>query len=116
MYIHVLSIISSSVTKSLQRTERHYTVLPLSFLRLIIAFPDGDRWISSAEPRATGEWRARSAEVEMVSYVLLALARMDRLIEGFPLLKWLSKQRNPKGGYGSTQVGARRICRHWLFV
>ena len=98
-------MISSSLTKSLQRSE-HITlkVLPLSFLRLIIA--DGDRWSSSEAPRAEGAWGARCAEVEMVSYVLLALSRNGRIVEGFPLMRWLSQQRNPLGGYGSAQVGA----------
>ncbi|CAL8285857.1 unnamed protein product [Lota lota] len=66
-------------------------------------FQDGDRWRSSDEPRAEGEWQARSAEVEMVSYVLLALSRVGSVVEGFPLMRWLSQQRNPLGGYGSTQ-------------
>ncbi|XP_030212977.1 CD109 antigen-like [Gadus morhua] len=75
----------------------------LAELRLRANYLDGDRWSSSEAPRAEGAWGARSAEVEMVSYVLLALSRNGRIVEGFPLMRWLSQQRNPLGGYGSTQ-------------
>ncbi|CAL8299406.1 unnamed protein product [Boreogadus saida] len=75
----------------------------LAELRLRANYLDGDRWSSSEAPRAEGAWGARSAEVEMVSYVLLALSRNDMIVEGFPLMRWLSQQRNPLGGYGSTQ-------------
>ncbi|CAL8294217.1 unnamed protein product [Arctogadus glacialis] len=75
----------------------------LAELRLRANYLDGDRWSSSEAPRAEGAWGARSAEVEMVSYVLLALSRHGTIVEGFPLMRWLSQQRNPLGGYGSTQ-------------
>ncbi|CAL8271807.1 unnamed protein product [Merluccius merluccius] len=64
---------------------------------------DGFRWRSADVLQAEGEWQARSAEVEMVSYVLMALFRRGAVTEGFPLMKWLSKQRSSLGGYGSTQ-------------
>ncbi|KAK0139942.1 CD109 antigen [Merluccius polli] len=70
---------------------------------------DEFRWRSADALQAEGEWRARSAEVEMVSYVLMALFRRGAVTEGFPLMKWLSKQRSSLGGYGSTQDTAVAI-------
>ncbi|TDG98647.1 hypothetical protein EPR50_G00202840 [Perca flavescens] len=45
----------------------------------------------------------RSAQIEMASYVLLAFYTHGSLVEGIVLLKWLSKQRNHLGGFGTTQ-------------
>ncbi|XP_028995599.2 CD109 antigen-like isoform X2 [Betta splendens] len=63
---------------------------------------DARTWSSSAG-RAPGDWRVRSAQVEMVAYVLLALFRRGSLVEGIAQLKWLSGQRDHLGGYGTTQ-------------
>lgn len=60
-------------------------------------------WRSSAG-LDTNDWRVHSTQIEMASYVLLVLFRRGSFIEGIELLKWLSKQRNHLGGYGTTQV------------
>ncbi len=60
-------------------------------------------WGSSAGLESR-DWQPRSAQIEMASYVLLARFRRGSLVEGFALMKWLSKQRNHLGGYGTTQV------------
>lgn len=60
-------------------------------------------WASSAGLESHG-WQPRSAQIEMASYVLLAFIRRGSLVEGIALMKWLSKQRNHLGGYGTTQV------------
>ncbi|XP_071394440.1 CD109 antigen-like, partial [Centroberyx affinis] len=49
------------------------------------------------------EGQLHAAQIEMVSYVLLALHKNFRFVEAFVLLKWLSKQRNHLGGFGTTQ-------------
>ncbi|XP_036927375.1 CD109 antigen-like isoform X2 [Acanthopagrus latus] len=59
-------------------------------------------WASSAG-LDSHDWQPRSAQIEMTSYVLLAFFRRGSLVEGFVLMKWLSKQRNHLGGYGTTQ-------------
>ncbi|XP_049917736.1 CD109 antigen-like [Epinephelus moara] len=59
-------------------------------------------WRSSAGLESH-DWQPRSAQIEMTSYVLLAFYRRGRLVAGIALLKWLSKQRNHLGGYGTTQ-------------
>ncbi|XP_016084557.1 CD109 antigen-like [Sinocyclocheilus grahami] len=48
-------------------------------------------------------WQPSSSDIEMSAYVLLAMHRLKLMDEGFTLVKWLSKQRNHLGGYGSTQ-------------
>ncbi|XP_061089026.1 CD109 antigen-like [Conger conger] len=48
-------------------------------------------------------WQPRSAYIEMVAYALLSLHTQAKVVEGIPLMKWLSEQRNQLGGYGSTQ-------------
>uniref|UniRef100_UPI0037E7D34F CD109 antigen-like n=1 Tax=Semicossyphus pulcher TaxID=241346 RepID=UPI0037E7D34F len=59
-------------------------------------------WRSSAGLESP-DWQPRSAQIEMASYMLLALFRRGSLVEGIALMKWLSKQRNHLGGYGTTQ-------------
>ncbi|XP_038585798.1 CD109 antigen-like [Micropterus salmoides] len=59
-------------------------------------------WRSSAGLESH-DWQPRSAQIEMTSYVLLALFRHGSFVEGIALFKWLSKQRNHLGGYGTTQ-------------
>ncbi|XP_053290845.1 CD109 antigen [Pleuronectes platessa] len=59
-------------------------------------------WASSAGLNSR-DWQPYSAQIEMASYVLLVLFKRASLLEGFALLKWLSKQRNHLGGFGTTQ-------------
>ncbi|XP_039994174.1 CD109 antigen-like isoform X2 [Xiphias gladius] len=59
-------------------------------------------WRSSAGLQSH-DWQPRAAQIEMASYVLLALFKRASLVEGIALLKWLSKQRNHLGGYRTTQ-------------
>lgn len=60
-------------------------------------------WSSSAGLESH-DWQPRSAQIEMTSYVLLALFRRGSFVEGIDLMKWLSEQRNYLGGFGTTQV------------
>lgn len=60
-------------------------------------------WTSSAGMGSDAR-QARSAQIEMTSYVLLALFRRGSFNEAIELMKWLSMQRNHLGGYGTTQV------------
>ncbi|KAL6105801.1 cd109 [Pungitius sinensis] len=59
-------------------------------------------WGSSAG-LGSPDWQPRSAQIEMASYVLLALYRRGSFVDGIEMLKWLSVQRNHLGGYGTTQ-------------
>ncbi|XP_054618543.1 CD109 antigen [Dunckerocampus dactyliophorus] len=60
------------------------------------------RWTSPGSGLAES-WQPRTADIEMASYVLLGLHKTGRLAEGVGLVKWLGRQRNPGGGFGSTQ-------------
>ncbi|KAM8846122.1 CD109 antigen [Synchiropus picturatus] len=51
----------------------------------------------------SASWQPSALQIEMVSYVLLSQRRLGLLAEGVSLLKWLSQQRNPDGGFVSTQ-------------
>ena len=48
--------------------------------------------------------QAGASNIEMTAYGLLVYNEDHKLIEGIPILKWLASQRNPNGGFASTQV------------
>ena len=62
------------------------------------------------EPKNSFWWyRPRSADTETTAYALLTKLNMvnnvnTKISEGLPIVRWLSTQRNPWGGFGSTQV------------
>ncbi|XP_068610239.1 CD109 antigen [Brachionichthys hirsutus] len=64
---------------------------------------DGVPMWSSSDDGLASSWQPRSAGIEMVSYLLLSQHSLGLLTEGIVSAKWLSKQRNHLGGYGSTQ-------------
>ncbi|XP_011302420.1 CD109 antigen isoform X2 [Fopius arisanus] len=45
----------------------------------------------------------RSVDVEMTSYTLMTYLRRNLVSDAIPVMKWLVKQRNPEGGFSSTQ-------------
>jgi len=47
----------------------------------------------------------KALNIETTAYGLLALSEMGRRDQGLLALKWLTSQRNPSGGFASTQVG-----------
>ncbi|XP_017274786.1 CD109 antigen [Kryptolebias marmoratus] len=59
-------------------------------------------WTSSAGLSSLDQ-QPSSAQIEMTSYVLLAFFMRGSFIEGISLVKWLSRQRNHLGGFGTTQ-------------
>nr|XP_020641515.1 CD109 antigen [Pogona vitticeps] len=59
-------------------------------------------WISPAS-ELSDSWQPRSVDIETAGYALLSHAKQQRLLEGIPIMKWLSQQRNHLGGYSSTQ-------------
>ena len=65
-------------------------------------------WKRAGDQPSPNPWfRSSSASVEMTAYALLAILANkdgDALIKGRLIVNWLSKQRNPYGGFGSTQV------------
>ncbi|XP_063973145.1 CD109 antigen-like isoform X2 [Diachasmimorpha longicaudata] len=45
----------------------------------------------------------RSVDVEMTSYTLMTYLQRNLVADAIPVMKWLVKQRNPEGGFSSTQ-------------
>ena len=52
--------------------------------------------------------QAKTRNIEATSYVLLTYATINNVTSGLQVIKWLVKQRNPNGGFGSTQVRSSR--------
>ncbi|KAJ7341665.1 hypothetical protein JRQ81_006104 [Phrynocephalus forsythii] len=59
-------------------------------------------WRSPAS-ELSDSWQPRSVDIEAAGYALLSHDIQQRLLEGIPIMKWLSQQRNHLGGYSSTQ-------------
>ena len=69
--------------------------------------------VTTEAPKTKDGWlirpyyQAKSADVEMTAYALLAyvLGEEESVVStGLPIVRWLSKQRNAYGGFSSTQV------------
>ena len=66
-----------------------------------------------APPRNRWWWyRPQSADTETTAYALLTTLNMinnvnEKISAGLSIVRWLSTQRNPWGGFGSTQVCVR---------
>ncbi|XP_045202749.2 CD109 antigen-like [Mercenaria mercenaria] len=66
-------------------------------------------WEVQEEPDMSGlKWipphhQARSRNIETTAYVLLAYATSGKITSGLSVIRWLVNQRNPNGGFGSTQ-------------
>ncbi|XP_017476943.1 PREDICTED: CD109 antigen isoform X4 [Rhagoletis zephyria] len=74
-----------------------------------LAKQENDRkWWSKAEaPKKEEEpiwsWHPHSNDVEITSYVLLALLDKEGAVNALPIIKWLISKRNSNGGFASTQ-------------
>ncbi|XP_060947396.1 CD109 antigen [Limanda limanda] len=64
---------------------------------------DGVPVWSSPDVGLSASWQPRCSDIEMAAYLVLTLHKLGRVQEGVGLLKWLSRQRNHGGGFGSTQ-------------
>lgn len=49
--------------------------------------------------------RARPIDIETSAYALLYLTEKNDMSQGMKIVNWLVSQRNPNGGFSSTQVG-----------
>ncbi|XP_033743827.1 CD109 antigen-like isoform X3 [Pecten maximus] len=62
----------------------------------------------SARPTSSHYWspphqQSKPVDIEMTSYGLMVFAQNSQFTEGLPFMKWITKQRNPNGGFSSTQ-------------
>lgn len=80
----------------------------LPSLSLTLCFADGvPLWSSPDAGLSRSSWQPRSSDIEMASYVLLSHHQLGLIAEGVKLMKWLSQQRNDRGGFRGTQVRRR---------
>uniref|UniRef100_A0A0A1WID3 CD109 antigen n=1 Tax=Zeugodacus cucurbitae TaxID=28588 RepID=A0A0A1WID3_ZEUCU len=72
-----------------------------------LAKQESDRkWWSKAEAPTEDDiwrWQPRSNDVEITSYILLAILDKEGAENALPVIKWLISQRNSNGGFASTQ-------------
>lgn len=76
-------------------------------------------WSRDPEPKKKSQAdffykHASSAEVEMTSYALLAFTagnQSDAVRYSRPIVMWLITQRNAQGGFSSTQVFFKNMCK-----
>ncbi|KAK2162981.1 hypothetical protein LSH36_88g05020 [Paralvinella palmiformis] len=60
----------------------------------------------SSSPDKSEMWnyhKASTHKVEIAAYALLMYVKLDKYLDGLPITNWLIDQRNPNGGYRSTQ-------------
>uniref|UniRef100_A0AAX7SSI6 CD109 molecule n=1 Tax=Astatotilapia calliptera TaxID=8154 RepID=A0AAX7SSI6_ASTCA len=65
---------------------------------------DGVPMWFSLDDGLSSSWQPRSSDIEMASYVLLSHYKLNSIPEGLNLMKWLSQQRNHRGGFGITHI------------
>ncbi|XP_023166141.2 CD109 antigen isoform X4 [Drosophila hydei] len=81
----------------------------LAKLQSLAKMEDGRKWWSKSTEKPTTEinsiryWRSSSNDVEITSYVLMALLEEEGAEDSLPIIKWLIAQRNSNGGFSSTQ-------------
>ncbi|XP_017954315.1 CD109 antigen isoform X4 [Drosophila navojoa] len=81
----------------------------LDKLESLAKLEDGRKWWSKSAEKPTTEtsgfrtWRPSSNDVEITSYVLMALLEEAPAEDTLPIIKWLIAQRNSNGGFSSTQ-------------
>lgn len=74
-----------------------------------LAKQESDRkWWSKVDAPTEGSsaiwrWQPSSNDVEITSYILLAILDKDGAENALPVIKWLISQRNSNGGFASTQ-------------
>lgn len=54
--------------------------------------------------------RARPIDIETSAYALLYLTEKNDMSQGMKIVNWLVSQRNPNGGFSSTQVGKQLLA------
>ncbi|XP_032815154.2 CD109 antigen-like isoform X1 [Petromyzon marinus] len=60
-------------------------------------------WEDTTSGQLQYSWQPSAVTIEATAYALLAHLHQGKVIEGTPIMKWLSQQRNHLGGYSSTQ-------------
>ena len=71
-------------------------------------------WHKAEGPKAKqGSWHpphsTKAVDTEITSYVLLAYAVKADIVGGKGIMQWVAQQRNPNGGFTSTQVTSQKM-------
>ncbi|WAQ97872.1 CD109-like protein [Mya arenaria] len=64
---------------------------------------DTMHWSVGGVSPTPGHHSARTSDIETTAYVLFLYTGKKYVTDGLKIVKWLIKQRNPYGGFGSTQ-------------
>ncbi|CAN9502286.1 unnamed protein product [Ophioblennius macclurei] len=91
------------VAYALALTGSPFTETALDELNRRADYIDGVKMWNTFPGSSSHDQQSHSTQIEMVSYVLLALLSRGGFVEGITLMKWLTKQLSPFGGYGTTQ-------------
>ncbi|XP_022321696.2 CD109 antigen-like isoform X2 [Crassostrea virginica] len=102
---YALSIVSYSL--SLAKSSSATTV----FARLNndAVVKDGMKHWHKAQTQSSSHYwspphrQSNPIDIEMTSYALLVYAANNQFTDGLPVMKWITSQRNPHGGFSSTQ-------------
>ncbi|XP_067901811.1 CD109 antigen [Heterodontus francisci] len=95
----------SLVTYALTLANSSYAVQALDELNRRADQQDGVKFWSSPTHRPSMWWGQQllSSDIEVAAYALLSHLKQDKLLEGIPIMQWLSQCRNHLGGFSSTQ-------------
>ncbi|GCB60725.1 hypothetical protein scyTo_0009222 [Scyliorhinus torazame] len=95
----------SLVTYALTLANSSYATQALNELNQRADEKDGVRFWSSSTKRPSTWWGKQplSSDIEVAAYALLSHLRQGMLLEGIPIMQWLSESRNHLGGFSSTQ-------------
>ena len=98
----------------------------ISFVELFEHLDGQIHWEASKnkptqKPKTTWHWTSRPnpANIEMTAYGLMTYISgripFGSRLDHFKIVKWLVSQRNPHGGFGSTQVSKylQRYTKQW---
>ncbi|XP_017029366.1 thioester-containing protein 1 allele S3-like [Drosophila kikkawai] len=104
------------VAQKVDQTEDQYSLAIAGVALQLAKHPQAEKVLTKLQEVARSEngmkwWsktpdtsrKTRSNDVEITSYVLLALLEKEPAEKALPIIKWLISQRNSKGGFSSTQ-------------
>ncbi|XP_060686683.1 CD109 antigen [Hemiscyllium ocellatum] len=95
----------SLVTYALTLANSNYATQALNELNQRADKQDGGRfWLSPVNtPSSRWSHKPLSSDIEVAAYALLSHLKQDSLLDGIPIMHWLSERRNHLGGFSSTQ-------------
>ncbi|XP_056419557.1 uncharacterized protein LOC130361023 [Hyla sarda] len=96
---YTLSMVAYAL--SLANSSKAHEALTLLYSRANSG--EGIKFWSSPSEMSNYYWQPRTTDIETAAYALLSCYQQGRIMDGIPVMKWLSQHRNHIGGYLSTQ-------------